>query len=423
MKAFEVNFDGLVGPTHNYSGLSFGNIASMNHSQQVSNPKAAAKEGLEKMLTLSLLGIKQAVLPPQPRPYLPLLHRLGYRDLKEAENDVVKACSSSAYMWAANAATISPSMDSFDKKVHITPANLINKLHRFIEPPMTAQILKSIFSDPHYFTHHDPLPGHEDFSDEGAANHTRFCKQHGSKGIHLYVYGKSENIKPKKFPARQTLRASQAISRLHQQDLDDVIFAQQNPDAIDLGVFHNDVISVGNENVFFLHELAYVDTPKVLEAIRSKMEMIFIVVKESEIPIKEAIRTYLFNSQIVTLPTGNMALVAPTECYDSKIVYPYLMQLLDRTDLPIKEIVFQPVRQSMQNGGGPACLRLRVVLTENEFQHMHQGVILTEELYKKLDQWIEKHYRDRLTPNDLADTLLLDESNRALEALSQILHL
>ena len=27
--AYEVNFDGLVGPTHNYAGLSYGNVASL----------------------------------------------------------------------------------------------------------------------------------------------------------------------------------------------------------------------------------------------------------------------------------------------------------------------------------------------------------------------------------------------------------
>lgn len=425
MNAYEINFDSIVGPTHNYSGLSLGNLASMDHARQVSHPKAAALEGLEKMHTLASLGIKQAVLPPQERPYMPLMHALGYRDLNELPAPLLMAISSAACMWAANAATVCPSADAADGKVHFTPANLTTKLHRMIEAPATAKTLKLIFKDPAFFVHHDPLPSHPDFSDEGAANHTRLCRSYHERGIQLFVYGRSawsnDGPMPKKFPARQTLEASQAIARRHGLDPQQVVFAQQNPDAIDAGVFHNDVVSVGNQNVFFYHESAFVNTDAVIKAVQEKMDFFAIKVTEKEIPLKIAVATYLFNSQLVTLAPEKMALIAPMECADSPIVQSYLKELLARTNIPIKEIVFQRVRQSMQNGGGPACLRLRIVLTENELSRMHQGVLLTDSLYETLKKWIHNHYRDKLSPQDLIDEYLIQESKVALEELMHIL--
>ncbi|MGA8031441.1 MAG: N-succinylarginine dihydrolase, partial [Casimicrobiaceae bacterium] len=44
-----MNFDGIPGPTHNYSGLAQGNLAAERNAQQVSNPREAALQGLEKM--------------------------------------------------------------------------------------------------------------------------------------------------------------------------------------------------------------------------------------------------------------------------------------------------------------------------------------------------------------------------------------
>jgi succinylarginine dihydrolase len=78
MKFFEANFDGLVGPTHNYAGLSIGNVASLNNAKNTSNPKQAAKQGLQKMKSLSELGLVQGVLAPQERPDVYTLRRLGF---------------------------------------------------------------------------------------------------------------------------------------------------------------------------------------------------------------------------------------------------------------------------------------------------------------------------------------------------------
>ncbi|MGL5358123.1 MAG: N-succinylarginine dihydrolase, partial [Shewanella sp.] len=78
MKHFEANFDGLVGPTHNYAGLSFGNVASVTHAAQIANPKAAAKQGLQKAKALADMGLIQGMLAPQERPDLNTLRRIGF---------------------------------------------------------------------------------------------------------------------------------------------------------------------------------------------------------------------------------------------------------------------------------------------------------------------------------------------------------
>ena len=439
---FEVNFDGLVGPTHNYSGLSYGNVASLTHKQNVSNPKAAALQGLEKMHHLSQFGIKQAFLPPHERPHIPTLKSLGYSGsdaeiLKKAWNDskdLIFTCGSAAAMWTANAATIAPSSDTDDHRLHITPANLSQKFHRSIEAPTTALILKKIFSDLRHFVHHDPLPPPgTHFSDEGAANHTRFCHSHGEPGVHLFVYGRSafgsQSHSPKKYPARQTLEASQAIARRHLLKPDSILFAQQNPLAIDHGVFHNDVISVGNQNFFFYHENAFVDTPHVIKEIEHRVssicntDMRFLEVKANEIPLNVAVDSYLFNSQIITLSDQTVILIAPVECREIPSVQSFLDQMLASSDNPISQVHYFNLRESMRNGGGPACLRLRIVLTQKEIDNSLTQIFFTEERYNTLKSWIQKHYRDQLLPEDLADPQLLLETRQALDELTQILKL
>lgn len=437
----EINFDGLVGPTHNYSGLSYGNVASMQHGQIASNPKQAALQGLAKMRLLMSLGLKQGILPPQERPFLPVLHSLGFMGseaqiLEKAwkiDPKILMACSSAACMWTANAATVSPSADSNDERVHFTPANLINKFHRSFEAATTGMILFRIFNHPAYFAHHHPLPYHPDFADEGAANHIRFCRAFDQPGIQLFVYGRATSSQnqalPKKFPPRQTEEASKALARLHRLSPSRMIFAQQHPDAIDAGVFHNDVISMGHQNVFLYHERAFVNTSEIIQQLRSLMEtqcqvpLIALEVKEAEVTIEEAVKTYLFNSQIVTLPNQTMVLIAPQECQSSPSVQRILQRWMEDKNQPIRQVIYQDIRESMQNGGGPACLRLRVALKKKEYDAMHQPVVLTEHLYQQLVQWVERHYRDQLLPQDLADPQLLKEGFEALDELSEILQL
>lgn len=433
----EANFDGIVGPTHNYAGLSVGNVASHVHAGDVANPRAAALQGLAKARALSDMGVPQAVLPPHERPHIPTLRRLGFAGtdaqiIARAARDtpgLLARVSSASAMWTANAATVAPSVDTADGRVHLTPANLVDKLHRAIEPTTTSAILRAVFADPAHFVVHAPLPSHPDLGDEGAANHTRLAPSHADPGVHLFVYGRvatrpSERA-PKRYPARQTLEASEAVARLHALDPTCVVFAQQHPRAIDAGVFHNDVISVGNERVFMYHAEAFVDTPAVIERLRERAGDLLcpIEVQSHHASVGDAVSTYLFNTQIVTMPTGRMAIIAPTECAEHDGVRRTLRDIVDDADNPIDEVHIFDLRQSMRNGGGPACLRLRVPLTDAERAAVAPGVWLTEQRYSALVAWVERHYRDRLSVDDLRDPSLLDESRTALDTLTVLLGL
>jgi succinylarginine dihydrolase len=437
--AREFNFDGLVGPSHNYAGLSFGNVASFSNVKSASNPKQAALQGLAKMRALAQRGFAQALLPPQFRPNFRMLRAIGFGG-NDAQvlaaaykaSPVILACAYSASpMWTANAATVSPSSDTQDGRTHFTAANLNNKLHRADEHPQSSRTLRALFKDEKHFAVHDALPGTPAFGDEGAANHTRLCASHGDKGVELFVYGRVEfdpsAPAPKRYPARQTLEASQAIARLHQLDDARTVYASQNPDVIDQGVFHNDVIAVGNGNVLFFHEQAFANEQQTLDELRRAMagvgaDLNAIRADTKLVSVDDAVKSYLFNSQLLSKADGKMALVIPQECQENQNVARYLDSLV-ASGGPVNELIHFDLRQSMRNGGGPACLRLRVALTEAESQAMHQGVIMTEALYATLVQWVGKHYRDTLEPKDLADPQLAIECAAALEDLSRILGL
>lgn len=437
---FEVNFDTLVGPTHNYSGLALDDLASRENEGSMSNPREAALQGLKKMKFLADHGIKQVVLPPHERPLIHALEQLGFsgpketilKTARELAPRLLSACSSASYMWTANAATVTPSLDSLDHKLHITPANLVSEFHRTIESIHTAHILKTIFNNAAFFTVHPPLKASASLGDEGAANHTRLCPSHSSQGLHLFVYGRSgfpnSLPRPKQFHPRQTLEASQTIARFHKIPSSNVIFAQQHPDAIDAGVFHNDVICVGNENVLFYHEKAFLDTRAVIKNLKNTYEALYnqelhcIEVPQSKVTLHEAVKTYLFNSQLITTPKNKRILLVPTDCYASSSVKAFLETLLTH-DSQINAIQSIDVSQSMRNGGGPACLRLRVVLTEEELQALPQSIFLNDELYKTLVAWVKNYYRKELYPSDLGSLDLLNESHQALVALNDILRL
>ncbi|WP_312228469.1 N-succinylarginine dihydrolase [Pseudescherichia sp.] len=433
MKAHEVNFDGLVGLTHHYAGLSFGNEASTKHRNQVSNPKLAAKQGLLKMKALSDAGFPQAVIPPQERPNVAVLRQLGFSGSDEQvvakaaaqTPELLSAASSASSMWVANAATVCPSADALDGRVHLTVANLNNKFHRSSEAPTTEALLRAIFRDEGRFAVHPALPQVARFGDEGAANHNRLGGEYGEPGLQLFIYGREEHghAAPERYPARQTLEASQAVVRLNQVHPDRVMFAQQNPTVIDEGVFHNDVIAVSNRQLLFCHERAFVKQCGLLSHLAERVPGFqAIQVPEEAVSVRDAVATYLFNSQLLSRDDGSMVLVVPQESQEHAGVWHYLNGLLAE-DNPIRELKVFDLRESMANGGGPACLRLRVVLTQEERQAVNPAVMMSDALFNQLNGWVDRYYRDRLTQADLADPLLLREGREALDRLSQLLDL
>lgn len=431
----EINFDGIPGPTHNYSGLARGNLASERNVNLVANPREAALQGLAKMRALAQRGLPQAVLPPHERPAVGALRALGFAGtdtevLRRAAHDapaLLAACSSAAAMWVANATTVSPSADTADGRVHFTPANMAAHFHRALEAPTTTAVLRAIFADGRRFVVHDPLPAAPQTGDEGAANHTRFATAASGLGTEFFVYGRcgfGSGPMPNRFPARQTREASAAIARRHGLDGARTVFAQQNPAAIDAGVFHNDVIAVGHGAVLFCHERAYLDQHAVLADLARAVGPDFtpLVVRDEDVSLDEAVATYLFNSQLVDRAEGGLLLVAPAECREHARVAACLDRLVSGGG-PIREVATFDLRQSMRNGGGPACLRLRVELTPEERAAVGANVFLDDALAAALEAWIRQHYRDRLAPQDLADPALLEESRRALDELSRLLRL
>jgi succinylarginine dihydrolase len=348
----EINFDGIVGPSHNYAGLSLGNLASTRNAGEVSRPRAAALQGVAKMRANLALGLDQGFFVPPPRPAHGWLAELGIT-IDDADPVIAANAMSASAMWAANAATVSPAPDTADGKCHLTVANLKTMAHRSHEWPATLAQLRLAFADGS-FAVHGPIP--PAFGDEGAANHMRLCPSHGAPGVEIFVYGVGGGA----FPARQHIEASRAISRLHRLDPERTLFVEQSEAAIAAGAFHNDVVAVANERVLFAHELAFADRLAVYRQLTDLMPDVEIVeVAADEVPIEDAIRSYLFNAQLVTPADGAMTLVAPSECRETPSVHGWIERHL-ASNGAIRRVETVDVRQSMANGGGPACLRLRV---------------------------------------------------------------
>ncbi|MEM6412678.1 MAG: N-succinylarginine dihydrolase [Pseudomonadota bacterium] len=447
-KAWEVNFDGLIGPSHNYGGLSDGNLASANNAGDVSRPRDAALQGLEKMRLLVRAGLKQGVLPPMARPDFWFLNMAGFSGAEhgnmvvykvaEKEPHLLKIAYSASDMWAANAGTVSPSADTEDGRVHISPANLFTMLHRNMESSSASIRLHYSMFGPDFFEELDwrdhpkfapgrQLISHPDFSDEGAANHVRLCSDHGAQGVEIFVYGREAGESTTGFPARQTRLASECIARSHGLRPERTVFARQARKAIDAGAFHNDVVCVGTLDTLFFHEFAFENIEATLEDIRRAADGLFelkpLMVPDEEVPLADAISSYLFNSQLLQWPgEDRLVLLAPTETRDTPSTARYCERLVEGNG-PIGRVQYVDVRQSMRNGGGPACLRLRVVMTEEEIAAAHQGVFLNEEKIDALQSVVRETYREELAPRDLADPVFAIECRKARDGLLKVLDL
>ena len=408
----EINFDGIIGPSHNYAGLSLGNLASAGHAGDTSYPRAAALQGLAKMRHNLALGLAQGFFVPLPRPNFRLFGE--YAMLPGQDAALTAAAWSASSMWAANAATVSPAPDTKDGRCHLTAANLVTMPHRAQEWPDTVKQLRLAFSGTRYFLVHDAVP--PSFGDEGAANHMRMCAGHGTLGLEIFVYGKPGGA----FPARQHEQAARVVARRHGLDPARTLFVEQNPVAIAAGAFHNDVVAVANERMLFTHEQAFADPDGTYAAIRAALpEAEIVVVPAAAVSLTDAIASYLFNAQLLTLPSGEMALVIPLEAWEHPRVRKWLDGMLVSNG-PIRQVLPVDVRQSMANGGGPACLRLRVVADPAT---VDPRFILDETKAARIEAVIAAHWPESIDPRDLSSAVLAEQVISARTALLMELEL
>jgi succinylarginine dihydrolase len=409
----EINFDGIIGPSHNYSGLSLGNIASATNKGNVSHPRAAALQGLEKMRHNLRLGLAQGVLLPHPRPDRAWLTELG-TSVEDVPASLRPAAFSASAMWAANAATVSPAPDTADGRCHLTAANLRTMAHRSHEWSHTLAQLRLAFADEAHFAVHAPVPA--TFGDEGAANHMRLGPAHAAPGVEIFVYGQRGGA----FPVRQHVEASRAVARFHGLDPERTLFVAQSEEAIAAGAFHNDVVAVSNERVLFAHEQAFEDRPSVYAEIkRLAPEVEIVEVPAAAVSLEDAIASYLFNGQLLTLPNGTMALVVPEEARETPSVWRWLEALVAGNG-PIRNLLVVDVRQSMANGGGPACLRLRVAA---EPAAVDPRFLVDEAKLDRIAAVVAAHWPQRIAPEDLLRPELWGEIEGARAALLHALDL
>lgn len=410
---YEVNFEGLPSPLHLYSGLGQGNFASKNNKGGKSYPQKAALQSLTKIKLLKSLGIKEYLIPPQNR-----LSNLTINPKYFEQEEKLRQLISSSNMWVANAATMSPSLDCKDNKTHFTIANLLSNPHRALESDYTQRFFEKIFEDSN-INIHPPL---REF-DEGGANHTRLCPQYNSEGLEIFVYGFDDN--PQISPiirARQSKKACEQIIENHQ--IKNHLIIKQNPEAIAKGVFHNDVISTGNLNFFMYHQKAF--ETNAIEQIHHQYKKIFghdlIDLEISELSIEDCVKSYIFNSQIVG--SNSMTMLAPAECKENQIIKDFIeKKIIQNPKIPINQVLFLDLEQSMQNGGGPACLRLRAVLKQEEINSIKAKIEFNDELFASLESWIEKYYPESFELNDLRDKDFLEQIQQAYKALDKMIEL
>jgi len=412
LSLLEINFDGIIGPTHNYAGLSLGNLAATAHAGEVAYPRAAALQGLEKMRAAMALGLPQGFFVPLPRPDDAWLDALAADRTMDAA--LLAGAWSASAMWAANAATVSPAPDTADGRCHLTVANLVMMPHRAHEWPDTLKQLRLAFADERHFAVHEPVP--PCFGDEGAANHMRLTSAHGELGLEIFIYGRPGGA----FPARQHLQASRIVARRHGLDPERLLFIEQSPAAIAAGAFHNDVVAVANARVLLAHEEAFADRERAYASIREKLpEVEIVTVPASAVPLAEAVRSYLFNGQLVTLSDGEMALVIPNESWESVPVRRWFDTMLAGNG-PIRRLIPVDVRQSMANGGGPACLRLRVVAAPATID---PRFLLDERKADLIERTIARLWPEKLAPEEIGNPKLAREVRRARAALLEVINL
>ena len=417
----EINFDGIVGPTHNYAGLSIGNRASSANAGAVSAPRLAALQGMAKMRRMMAMGLRQGVFLPHDRPNVGWLRTLGFSGSDAetlasawaADRALVANAMSASAMWTANAGTVSPASDTRDGLCHISVANLSTMPHRASEAGQTERQLRLAFTDPRYFRVHAPLPSA--FGDEGAANFMRLVPPDGGAAVELFVYGEGQ---AGGFPSRQHRTASEAVARRHGLDPSHALMVRQSEAAIAAGAFHNDVVAVANGHVLFAHAEAFADPAALYDIVAARVPGAVIVeVPADRVSLDTAIRTYLFNSQLVTMPDGGMTLVLPAEARENVDVWAWLSDVI-ASEGPITRLEIVDVRESMRNGGGPACLRLRVQVDADSCAAIDRRFLLDDAACDRIEAVIAREWPEAIAPDDLGDPHLWEQAARARASLT-----
>ncbi len=420
----ELTLDGLVGPSHNYAGLSLGNVAATSNAGATSRPRAAALQGLEKMRLMLSLGLPQGLLLPHDRPNARLLRAMGFAGddahclaaAHAADPSLFAAAASASAMWTANAATVSPSADTADGRTHLSVANLSTMAHRAQEAGETLAQLRLAFADPRYFAVHAALPS--SFGDEGAANHMRFAPSHDAAGVEAFVYGVNGGGR---YPARQHPRASAAIARRH--GVRQALFVQQADAAIEAGAFHNDVVAVANGTLLFAHELAFQHRAETLAALATAIQGFQLVeAPAAQVPLADAIASYLFNAALVTVADG-MALILPAEARETPTVWRWLQQVQADDSNPIRHLHVRDLRESMRNGGGPACLRLRVAMPEAALAAVDPRFLLTHRKLDGLEALVTQYWPAEIAASDMGNADLWRDCRAARMALLDALEI
>jgi succinylarginine dihydrolase len=220
------------------------------------------------------------------------------------------------------------------------------------------------------------------------------------------------------FPARQHIEASRAIARLHRLDPERVVFAQQSEEAIAAGAFHNDVVAVANERVLFAHEQAFADKAALIGTLERLVPGFeYVEVPAAAVPLADAVKSYLFNAQLVTPPDGQPTLIVPGETRDTPSVWSWIERYRAGNG-PIRRVEVVDVRQSMANGGGPACLRLRVVADPAQ---VDPRFIVDDGRLDLVAGVVRRHWPEQIHNADLQQPVLIADVERARSALLEAL--
>jgi succinylarginine dihydrolase len=244
----------------------------------------------------------------------------------------------------------------------------------------------------------------------------RLAPAHDQPGFEIFVYGVSGGP----FPARQHLEASKAVARLNRLDPKRTFFAQQSEEAIAAGAFHNDVVAVANERVLLAHEQAFADKGALIAACEREVSGFeYVEVPAADVPLADAIRSYLFNAQLVTPPDGQPTLIVPSEARETPTVWRWIERHVAGNG-PIRRVEVVDVRQSMANGGGPACLRLRVVADPGTID---PRFLADEPKLDRIAEVIRREWPEQIHHQELQRPALIADIERARAALLDALDL